>query len=274
MMRRLLGALLLGILCIAGVRAVVPPSTATVMDLEELGSEDPSGWSASPADGLSVSAGFATEDPSARRALCRTHSTLIGRVGEDLVARSRPSASSPVIGRFTRKNLYGARQVFNIVRSVEDPRGSLWYEALLPVRPNGTTGFISSTSLELLRTPYRLKVDRARFTLELWKGCRLEEAFRIGIGTGRTPTPVGRFYLVALLKPPTQDTIYGTYAYGLSAFSDRLPDWEGGGVIGLHGTNDPSSIGRQSSHGCIRMSNADIRRLVRVLPLGTPIDIR
>lgn len=273
MIRRLLGALLLGILCIAGVRAVVPPSTATV-DLEELGSEEPTGWSASPADGLPTQAGFATEDPSARRALCRTHSTLIGRVTKNLVARSRPSASSPVIERFTRKNLYGAPQVFNIVRSAEGPSGSIWYEALLPVRPNGTTGFVSSTSLELLRTPYRLEVDRAKFTLELWKGCRLEERFRIGIGTGRTPTPVGRFYLVALLKPPTQDSIYGTYAYGLSAFSDHLPDWEGGGVIGLHGTNDPSSIGRQSSSGCIRMRNGDIRRLVRMLPLGTPIDIR
>jgi hypothetical protein len=273
MIRRLLGALLLVILCIAGFRAVVPPSTAT-MDLDEPGSGGPTGWSAPPAGAVPTEAGFATEDPSSRRALCRTHSTLIGQVTETLVARSRPSASSRVIGRFTKKNLYGAPQVFNIVRSVEGPHGGLWYEALLPVRPNGTTGFVSSNSLELLRTPYRLEVDRARFTLELWNGCRLEERFRIGIGTGQTPTPVGRFYLVALLQPPTPNTIYGTYAYGLSAFSDRLPDWEGGGVIGLHGTNDPSSIGRKSSHGCIRMRNGDIRRLVRVLPLGTPIDIR
>lgn len=273
MMRRLLGALLLGILCVAGFRAVVPPSPATG-DLEEFGSEVPPSWSASPADGLKAPAGFTKEDPSARRAVCVTRGTLIARVSQDRVAaRSGPSRAAPVIERFGRRNAYGAPQVFNVVDTVRGPGGGLWYEALLPVRPNGTTGFVQSTSVKLFQTPYRLKVDRAKFRLELWKGCGLEERFPIGIGTGLTPTPVGRFYLVALLKPPTTDTIYGNYAYGLSAFTDSLDDWEGGGVIGLHGTNDPSSIGRRSSHGCIRMRNRDIGRLVEMLPLGTPIEI-
>jgi lipoprotein-anchoring transpeptidase ErfK/SrfK len=48
----------------------------------------------------------------------------------------------------------------------------------------------------------------------------------------------------------------------------------GGGIVGLHGTNDPTSIGRRVSHGCIRMRNADIRALVRILPLGTLVTIR
>jgi lipoprotein-anchoring transpeptidase ErfK/SrfK len=52
-----------------------------------------------------------------------------------------------------------------------------------------------------------------------------------------------------------------------------LRNWELGGIIGLHGTNDPSSIGRNSSHGCIRMLNEDILRLRKILPLGTPIVI-
>jgi lipoprotein-anchoring transpeptidase ErfK/SrfK len=274
MTRRLLGALLLGMLCFAGFRAVVPPNSATG-ELEEPGSKVPPSWSASPADSLTAPAGFTTEDPSARRALCVTRGTLIARVSQDRVAaRSRPSRAAPVIERFGRKNGYGAPQVFNVLDTVTGPGGGLWYEALLPIRPNGTTGFIPSTSVRLLTTPYRLKVDRARLRLELWKGCGLAERFPIGIGTGLTPTPVGRFYLVALLKPPTPDSIYGTYAYGLSAFTDSLDDWAGDGVIGLHGTNDPSSIGRRSSHGCIRMRNGDIARLVEMLPLGTPIDIR
>jgi lipoprotein-anchoring transpeptidase ErfK/SrfK len=273
MIRRLLGALLLGILAIAGFRAVVPPSTATV-NLEDSGFKVPEAWSVPHTSGPTADPAFVTADPSARRALCRTHSTLIGRVNQrEVAARERPSRAAPVVGRFGKRNVHGAPQVFDLVEAVRGPGGDLWYEALLPVRPNGTTGFVPSTSITLRRTPYRLRVDRARFTLELWKGCRLEERFRIGLGTGLTPTPVGRFYLVALLKPPAPDTIYGAYAYGLSAFSEHLPDWEGGGVIGLHGTNNPSSIGRESSHGCIRMRNADIRRLVEVLPLGTPIEI-
>ena len=83
----------------------------------------------------------------------------------------------------------------------------------------------------------------------------------------------GTFYLASLLRPPTPDSVYGTYAYGLSGYSNVIRDWRWGGLIGLHGTNDPSSVGRYTSHGCIRMFNRDIGRLVRILPLGTPITI-
>jgi len=61
----------------------------------------------------------------------------------------------------------------------------------------------------------------------------------------------------------------------LSGFSNQLTSFAGGdGVIGIHGTNDPSTIGQTVSHGCIRMHNADIEKLVPVLPLGTPVEIR
>jgi lipoprotein-anchoring transpeptidase ErfK/SrfK len=76
-----------------------------------------------------------------------------------------------------------------------------------------------------------------------------------------------------LFELPDPGTVYGPYAYGLSGFSDVLTSWKLGGIIGLHGTNDPQSIGRRSSHGCIRLNNRDIRTLVKVLPIGTPIEI-
>jgi lipoprotein-anchoring transpeptidase ErfK/SrfK len=85
---------------------------------------------------------------------------------------------------------------------------------------------------------------------------------------------VGRFYVISLMKPPTHDSVYGVYAFGLSAYSDAITNWRWGGVIGLHGTNDPASIGKRMSHGCIRMLNRDIERLAKILPLGTPITIR
>jgi lipoprotein-anchoring transpeptidase ErfK/SrfK len=91
-------------------------------------------------------------------------------------------------------------------------------------------------------------------------------------GTGGTPTPVGSFYLTELLAPTNQG--YGPFAYGLSAFSDALNSFGGGpGQIGLHGTDDEASIGQAASHGCIRLSNADISELAAMLPLGTPITI-
>ena len=80
------------------------------------------------------------------------------------------------------------------------------------------------------------------------------------------------FFLNSLLRPPP-GSIYGEFTYGLSAYSDVIRNWKGGGIVGIHGTNDPSSIGRRVSHGCIRLRNADIARLVRTLPLGTLVTI-
>jgi lipoprotein-anchoring transpeptidase ErfK/SrfK len=60
----------------------------------------------------------------------------------------------------------------------------------------------------------------------------------------------------------------------LSAYSDVLYSFGGGpGQIGLHGTNEPSALGTNVSHGCIRISNVAITQLARILPLGTPVQI-
>jgi lipoprotein-anchoring transpeptidase ErfK/SrfK len=121
---------------------------------------------------------------------------------------------------------------------------------------------------------YRLKVVRNKFQVNFYEGCDLVKQFKAGIGTGETPTPVGNFYLQALYKLPNPNTVYGTYAYALSGYSDVITNWKYGGIIGLHGTNDAKgSIGRYVSHGCIRMRNVDIESLVPKLPLGTPIEI-
>ena len=62
---------------------------------------------------------------------------------------------------------------------------------------------------------------------------------------------------------------YGPWAFGTSAYSN-LSDWPGGGVIGLHGTNQPQLIPGRPSHGCIRMPNAKVLKLRKLMPIGTP----
>jgi lipoprotein-anchoring transpeptidase ErfK/SrfK len=83
------------------------------------------------------------------------------------------------------------------------------------------------------------------------------------------------FYLTALLRQPQPGSAYGPYAFGLSGFSPVLQHFAGGpGQLGLHGTNDPSSLGHSVTHGCIRVSNHVITMLAARLPLGTPIIVR
>jgi lipoprotein-anchoring transpeptidase ErfK/SrfK len=68
--------------------------------------------------------------------------------------------------------------------------------------------------------------------------------------------------------------VYGPFAYGLSSHSESLEEFAGGDAeIGIHGNNDPSVLGKSVTHGCIRMDNAAITMLSKLLPLGTPVDI-
>ena len=72
---------------------------------------------------------------------------------------------------------------------------------------------------------------------------------------------------------PASGGVYGPWTFGTSAYSS-LSDWPGGGVIGVHGTNQPGLLPGRPSHGCIRVRNDDIRRLARLMPIGTPVHIR
>jgi lipoprotein-anchoring transpeptidase ErfK/SrfK len=199
--------------------------------------------------------------------------TLVGQMRvASVVSRAHPRSNAPVIARFDRMNPQGAEQVFPVVDEAYR-HGRLWYLAMLPIRPNGSTGWIPESAIRLGRSDFRLRIDLDQFRLILFERCERRASYPIGVGTRDTPTPRGTFFLNSLLRPPERGTVYGAFAFGLSAFSDVITDWEGDGVVGLHGTNDPSSIGRRASHGCIRMPNGAIRELARMVPLGTLVEI-
>ena len=149
-----------------------------------------------------------------------------------------------------------------------------WIRVLLPIRPNGSQGWLRTAEVELLEHRFRVEVDLGAHRITVTNGSKTVLKAPVGIGTQDTPTPGGLFYIKELLRPPDPDTIYGPYAYGLSGFSNQLTSFAGGeGVIGIHGTNAPWTVGQNLSHGCIRMHNHDIKQLVPLLPLGTPVKI-
>jgi lipoprotein-anchoring transpeptidase ErfK/SrfK len=149
-----------------------------------------------------------------------------------------------------------------------------WLRVLLPVRPNGSTGWIRTADVTLSRHNFHIEVSLAGFRMKVYRGTEIILDVPVGVAKDNTPTPGGRYYTTELLKPPDPNTVYGTYAYGLSGFSEVLQSFNGGpGQLGIHGTNDPSSIGKKVSSGCIRMNNADIEKLAVLLPLGVPVII-
>jgi len=185
--------------------------------------------------------------------------------GPAVTAYSQPSGT--VASNWANPQPHGVPLTFLVVAE----RGE-WLQVELPQRPNGSTGWIQSPEVTLTRVAYRLVASTEQNTLTLFENDAVVKTFTVATGTGGTPTPHGSFYLTELLAPTNAG--YGPFAFGLSAFSDALSSFGGGpGQIGLHGTNDASSIGHSASHGCIRMSNPDITTLAQLLPLGTPIMI-
>jgi lipoprotein-anchoring transpeptidase ErfK/SrfK len=149
-----------------------------------------------------------------------------------------------------------------------------WVEVRLPVRPNGSVGWVRARSVALALDPYRVVVSLDRHRLTVWKAGRAISESSVAVGRSVLPTPKGVYYIVDLLKQPDPRGPYGPYAFGLSAHSNVLYRFGGGaGQIGLHGTNEPAVLGTSASHGCIRVANSVISRLARILPLGTPVVI-
>ena len=161
-----------------------------------------------------------------------------------------------------------------LVFSVRQQQEDGWIEVLLPTRPNGSTGWVHAADLSLSVTRYRITVELGAHRLQAFDGDRPLLEGPVAAGAPATPTPTGDYYIVALLKAPNPNTVYGPYAYALSGHSEVLESFAGGDAeVGIHGNNDASVLGKDVSHGCVRMSNDGISTLAALLPLGTPVTI-
>lgn len=195
-------------------------------------------------------------------------------IGSEIAVHTAPDADSPAE---TYPNpwpldddpAHVVPQVFLVV----EHRGP-WVEVLLPVRPNGTTGWVRARDVRLSDNHFRITVELAAHRITVYDGDEIMLQEPVAVGKPSTPTPVGTYYLRVLLQAPDPNTVYGPYAYGLSGHSDVLTTFNGGdGELGIHGNNDASVLGTDASAGCIRMSNDGITRLAGILRLGTPVEI-
>ena len=158
-----------------------------------------------------------------------------------------------------------------------------WVEVLLPVRPNGSTGWVKADDVTITPNTFAIKIELGAHTITVTKADTVIYSGPIAVGAtdpplpdvGKpTPTPTGEYYLRVLLQAPDPNTVYGPYAYGLSSHSDSLDEFAGGDAeIGIHGNNDASVLGTDATHGCVRMDNAAITMLSKQLPLGTPVNV-
>ena len=109
--------------------------------------------------------------------------------------------------------------------------------------------------------PYSIHISINHKTLTLMRNQTIIKTYPIAVGRILHQTPSGDF--VVINKAPNPGGPFGTMWMSLSKKH-----------YGIHGTNDPSSIGKAVSKGCIRMYNSNVEELARMIPIGTRVYIR
>jgi len=210
------------------------------------------------------------------------------RSGQDLDRVLIPSAEISVSGRqvtqtgwlFSNPGAYQPPQplIFGVVS-----RQGPWTEVQLPVRPNGTTGWINSDLLVLSTTQKQVIVSLADHSLRVVEAGQELFAAPISVGRPSSPTPTGSFYVTDIVPSANPAGGYGPVALALNGYSEAMDTFGGENaegapdslapVLAIHGTNKPASVGRSASNGCPRLLNEDILKLAALVPPGTPVQI-
>jgi lipoprotein-anchoring transpeptidase ErfK/SrfK len=116
----------------------------------------------------------------------------------------------------------------------------------------------------------QVQVDLSEHRITVTKFDRVLFGMPAATGAAASPTPVGEYFVTDRIA--FSGGSLGTFAFGISGIQPRLPaGWSGGNQLAIHGTNDPSSIGRSASAGCLRVSERSLDRLKPLLQLGTPV---
>jgi lipoprotein-anchoring transpeptidase ErfK/SrfK len=186
-------------------------------------------------------------------------------------ARTKPSAKAPVVGVLSQfDDEFRPRVVLALGVQLGKHGRPTWYRISLPGRPNGRTGWVPAYTVELKPMRRSITIDRSARVLTLREGSRPLLRTRVAVGAPGMETPLGTFYVTRKFRPTAP--VLGAFAIETSAYS-KLSEWPGGGIVGIHGTNQPWLLGRAVSHGCVRVENSAILKLARLAHVGTPIRI-
>lgn len=191
--------------------------------------------------------------------------------GDVVALRARPFG--PVVARVGAVTQFGSLRALAVVAT----RRGRWLAVTEPaVGRNGVVWVDARAGgLRYSRTTLELDVDLSDRTLTVRRGDTVVRRTSVGVGAPASPTPTGRFAVTDKLAGASYSAAYGCCILALSAIQTNLPrGWTGGNRVAIHGTLSPSDFGQAVSAGCVHAPDSDLRWLMRVVPLGTPVVIR
>ena len=136
-------------------------------------------------------------------------------------------------------------------------------------------------SFPSLPADYSVQINIPSKTLEVWDGDTVVKTYPVGVGRKNFPTPTGNFKVISKFSSPTWENPYKAAGEARIYPGKKNPlgtRWIGFhrnlmGEYGIHGTNEPNSVGKVCSHGCIRMKINNSEDLYDTVPLGTPVTV-
>jgi hypothetical protein len=191
----------------------------------------------------------------------------VAHVSRPVALRTRLNA--PAVAHLGSVTEFGSPQTLGVVR-----KQGRWLRVISTALPNGRLGWVRARNIRVTTTVKSLTLDLSRHLLLLKRGDQVVRRMTVGTGRPGSPTPTGRFTVTDKLAGTNYGPYYGCCILALSAHQPNLPaGWTGGNRIAIHGTNAPSTIGVAASAGCLHARDADLRVLMRRVPLGTPVFI-
>ena len=202
---------------------------------------------------------------SARPAAVPAGTWLTARLTRPVTLRSRPGGR--VLTHLSRRTEFDSPRVLGVIS-----RRRGWLRVVSSELRDDSRGWLRADHAELGATDWSVHVDRSARRLTLRRSGRRIETLPVAVGRPGTPTPVGRYATTDELLTRRPDSPYGCCIIALSGHQTRLVEgWPGGDRLAIHATPQVESIGRAASLGCLRADASDVRRMMRRLPLGTPV---
>jgi hypothetical protein len=194
---------------------------------------------------------------------------VLVHVPRTLPAFARPQAGAARVGVVPAGSKYYGIPIVAWVETVSaDGR---WGLVDLPYTWPRREGWIRIKGLSRDTTRVRVEVDLSQHMVIVRKFGKVLFRAPGATGASYSPTPVGEYFVTDRV-PFGAGSALGSFAFGISGIQPRLPaGWSGGNQLAIHGTNNPSSIGRSVSAGCVRVSESTLARLMPLLVYGTPV---
>ena len=163
-----------------------------------------------------------------------------------------------------------------VARVVQGSEGDEWAEVELPVRPNGSRGWIRTAGFSWSTVDHHIFVDLSERSLAFFRGDDLLAHTRVIVGKPSTPTPAETGFIIG--KLPNHDrqfsVVFGAWILLLSIFSEALDTFGGEPPrVSLHGTHIPTRVGEALTNFEVRMPNEIIEIIAREAPIGTNVRI-